>query len=82
MASETERMSISINVEKQKQLDNIASMMDRSRNWLVNEAIDQYLEIYTWQAQKIEAALEKTTQPDAKYYSSDEVDEILQSFKP
>ena len=52
MASETGRMSVSVTPEKQQKLDAIASSLDRSRNWLVNQAIDNYLEIYDWQTKK------------------------------
>ncbi len=47
MASETGRMSISVAPEKQEKLYAIAQSLDRSRNWLVNQAIDHYLEIYS-----------------------------------
>lgn len=52
MTSETGRMSVSVSPEKQQKLDAIASSLDRSRNWLVNQAIDHYLEIYDWQTKK------------------------------
>ncbi|MGB5718503.1 MAG: ribbon-helix-helix domain-containing protein [Gammaproteobacteria bacterium] len=38
--------------KKVKQLDKLASQMDRSRNYLVNQAIDQLLEIHAWQIER------------------------------
>ena len=35
--------TIRIDEDKQHKLDMLAESMDRSRNWLVNEAIDNYL---------------------------------------
>lgn len=56
MASETGRMSISVAPEKQEKLDAIAHSLDRSKNWLVSQAIDHYLEIYGWQTKKFKNA--------------------------
>ena len=56
MASETGRMSISVAPEKQEKLYAIAQSLDRSKNWLVNQAIDHYLEIYDWQTKKFKNA--------------------------
>jgi len=35
------------------QLDHIAGSLDRSRNYLVNQAIKEYLESHAWQIEKI-----------------------------
>jgi predicted transcriptional regulator len=35
------------------QLDNIADSLDRSRNYLANQAIKEYLEAHTWQIDKV-----------------------------
>lgn len=56
MASATGRMSVSVTPEKQEKLDAIANSLDRSRNWLVNQAIDYYIEIYDWQTKKFKNA--------------------------
>ncbi len=56
MASETGPMSISVAPEKQEKLYAIAQSLDRSKNWLVNQAIDHYLEIYDWQTKKFKNA--------------------------
>ena len=34
-------------------LDHIAGSLDRSRNYLVNQAIQEYLETHAWQIEKI-----------------------------
>jgi predicted transcriptional regulator len=34
-------------------LDNLAESLDRSRNYLVNQAIKEYLETHAWQVEKI-----------------------------
>ena len=40
------------------QLDYIAGSLDRSRNYLVNQAIQEYLETHAWQVEKITQGIE------------------------
>ncbi len=40
------------------QLDHIAGSLDRSRNYLVNQAIQEYLETHAWQIEKITQGIE------------------------
>ena len=40
------------------QLDHIAGSLDRSRNYLVNQAIQEYLETHAWQVEKITQGIE------------------------
>ena len=68
MASETGRMSVSVTPEKQQKLDAIASSLDRSRNWLVNQAIDHYLEIYDWQTKKIQERLDMASGKNVQFH--------------
>ena len=39
-------------------LDHIAGSLDRSRNYLVNQAIQEYLETHSWQIEKITQGIE------------------------
>jgi predicted transcriptional regulator len=54
-------MSITLTVRtdeaKRKKLDKIAATADRNRNWVINEAIDNYLELHEWQMQEIEEGM-------------------------
>jgi len=40
------------------QLDHIAGSLDRSRNYLVNQAIQEYLETHDWKIEKITQGIE------------------------
>jgi predicted transcriptional regulator len=60
MASSTGRMSLSVPADKQAKLDIIAANAKRSRSYIVNEAIDHYLDLYEWQTRRIEERLENT----------------------
>ena len=44
----TEAFTIRSDSKKVKQLDRLAGQTDRSRNYLVNQAIDQLLELDAW----------------------------------
>lgn len=60
------------------ELDKLAKQGDRSRSWLVSEAVANYIELKQWQIEKIEAGLR-----DAKagrFASSKEMQRILNKY--
>jgi predicted transcriptional regulator len=44
---------ITIRTAKVAEIDALASAMDRTRNYVVNQAIDQYLAANAWQMERI-----------------------------
>ena len=40
------------------QLDHIAGSLDRSRNYVVNQAVQEYLKAHAWQIEKITQGIE------------------------
>ena len=46
--------TVRISPEKQRQLDALAQVLDRSRNWVVSAAINQYLDVQAWQIAQIQ----------------------------
>ena len=44
---------ITIRTAKVAEIDALAAAMDRSRNYIVNQAIEQYLEANAWQIERI-----------------------------
>ncbi len=42
---------------KKKSLDAIAGELDRDRSWVINEAIDAYLETHRWHIQQTKEGL-------------------------
>ena len=81
MAQNSGNVTVRVSSDTQKKLDHIAASFDRSRNWLINEAIENYLEIYEWQEQRIEERLKKA-EKGGKFLNSEQVDKIVESFKP
>jgi len=49
----TVAFSVRTDSKKVKKLDKIAKQQDKSRNYLVNQAIDQLLELHAWQNEQI-----------------------------
>ena len=44
---------ITVRTAKVAEIDRLAAAMDRSRNYIVNQAIEQYLEANAWQIERI-----------------------------
>ncbi|WP_232295741.1 CopG family ribbon-helix-helix protein [Pseudorhodobacter aquimaris] len=51
---------ITIRTAKVAEIDALAGAMDRSRNYIVNQAIEQYLEANTWQMERIRDGIAAT----------------------
>jgi predicted transcriptional regulator len=49
----TEAFTVRTESDIVHQLDFMANSLDRSRNYLVNQAIKEYLETHAWQVEKI-----------------------------
>ena len=48
MQSETSVFTVRLPVKLQKKLDSLAESMDRSRSWLVAQAIEDYVRYQQW----------------------------------
>ncbi|MBD2773752.1 CopG family transcriptional regulator [Iningainema sp. BLCCT55] len=64
-----ENITFRLESEKRVILDTIAAGLDRDRTYVLNEAIDLYLEVYQWQIAEIEAGV---AEADAGDYATDE----------
>jgi predicted transcriptional regulator len=66
----TEAFTVRTESKKVKQLDKLADRLDRSRNYLVNQAIDHLLDLNAWQEEQtrtgIQAADERLLVNDAE----------------
>lgn len=65
---------ITIRTAKVAEIDALAGVMDRSRNYIVNQAIEQYLEANAWQVARIKdgiaAAHEGKVKPAEEVFAS------------
>ncbi|WP_288198344.1 ribbon-helix-helix domain-containing protein [uncultured Pleomorphomonas sp.] len=62
---------ITIRTDKVSEIDALAQAMDRSRNYVVNQAIEQYLEANAWQMERITAGISAAR--EGKVLPADEV---------
>jgi predicted transcriptional regulator len=75
----TEAFSVRADSRKVKQLDKLAKQQDRSRNYLVNQAIDQLLELHAWQNERVEKGIRAA---DSGRFASDaEMGRIFNKYK-
>lgn len=81
MPPSTENITVRMQPKTSKRLEAIAAREDRSRNWLINQAIEDYLDLYEWQAEKIRQRLARA-EKGGKFKSGKEVDKLIEKFKP
>lgn len=56
-AKSSEPITVRTSKETIARIDALAAAMDRSRNYLVGQALEQYLEQNAWQLERIEAGI-------------------------
>ncbi|KYC39490.1 CopG family transcriptional regulator [Scytonema hofmannii PCC 7110] len=64
-----ENITFRLESDKRVILDTIAAGLDRDRTYVLNEAIDLYLEVYQWQIAEIKAGIAEANAGD---YATDE----------
>jgi predicted transcriptional regulator len=70
---QSESLHARIPQELLKELDRIAISMGRSRNWVFNEALKQYLDVHQWQKELIKQRLIESESPKAKFIGHNEI---------
>ncbi len=71
----TEPITIRTAKETVSEIDAIAAAMDRSRNFVVNQALRQYLETNAWQLERIKQGMAAAR--DGRVQPADEVFEHI-----
>jgi predicted transcriptional regulator len=61
-------------------LDRLAQKIGRSRDWLVAEAVQDYLALNAWQLEKIEAGIAAADRGD--FVTADEISLVREKFLP
>lgn len=74
----TEAFTVRADSKKVKQLDRLAKLEDRSRNYLVNQAIDQLLDLQAWQAERTKDGIRAAD--DGRFASDAEMDRIFNKY--
>ncbi len=81
MDQDTGNVTVRMPVKTQKKLEQIAAGVDRSRNWLINQAIENYIEVYDWQEKRIRERLKKA-EKGGEFYTAGQINDVIESFKP
>lgn len=71
----TEPIGVRTDKKKLRQLDKLAKQMNRSRNYIVNQAIDQLLDVYAWQDEQARAGIRAADK--GEFASDAEMDRIF-----
>ncbi len=75
----TDAFSVRTDSRKIKQLDKLAEQQDRSRNYLVNQAIDQFLELHAWQEERIQVGIKAAD--DGRFVAEVEMKRIFGKYE-
>lgn len=57
--SKKQTLTFRTDTTKKLELDHIADSLDRDRSYILNQAIDAYLEVYNWQKEHIKKGLDE-----------------------
>jgi predicted transcriptional regulator len=74
----TEAFSVRTDAKKVQQLDRLAKQMDRSRNYIVNQAIDQLLELHAWQDERVKEGIRAADH--GKFASDAQMEQIFDKY--
>jgi predicted transcriptional regulator len=58
-----------------EELDRIARSLDRSRNWVINEAIANYIDLHKWQLDQIKRGIRDSE--EGRTFTTEEVEARL-----
>ena len=72
-------VSIRIDEEKIEELDELAGASKRDRSFLINEAIDLYLDVNGWQIERIKKALNQAQK--GKFSSASKVSKAIKKWQ-
>jgi len=75
----TEAFSVRTDRKKVKQLDKLAKQQDRSRNYMVNQAIDQLLELHAWQDERVKKGIKSAD--EGRFADDAEMERIFNKYQ-
>lgn len=75
----TEAFSVRTDRKKVAKLDKLAKQMDRSRNYLVNQAIDQFLDLHAWQIERVKEGMKAAD--EGRFTGESELERIFNKYE-
>lgn len=79
MSMATEAFTVRTGAEIVKRLDQLAAQLDRSRNYLVNIALEEFLELQAWQIEKIQEGLAAADRGD--FVPDEEMERLFDKYQ-
>ena len=61
-----------------QRLDQLAKQLDRSRNYLANQALEEFLELQAWQIGKVQAGI--TAAERGEFASDEEMERLFEKY--
>lgn len=74
------KISFTLEQAKQEALDAIASLMERDRSYILNEAVSAYLAMHDWQLKDLKQSLREAEEGD--FASDEEVTTTFRKYLP
>ncbi|TDJ66052.1 MAG: ribbon-helix-helix protein, CopG family [Proteobacteria bacterium] len=75
----TEAFTVRTDHKKLKKLDKLADQMERSRNYVVNQAIDQLLAVHAWQVERTKEGIKAAD--EGRFATDAEMERIFNKYK-
>lgn len=72
--------TVRIDPDKQQRIDQLAQQLDRSRNYIVGQAIEEFLEAHAWQVEKIKAGLAAAER--GEFATDAEMEQVFNRYRP
>ena len=66
-------LTVRVKTTTKKRLDALARATRRSKSYVIEEALEQYLDVNEWQIKSIEAALTEADSPGAEWVNHEDV---------
>jgi len=66
-------LTVRVKPDTRSRLDNLARITRRSKSFVIEEALEQYLEVNEWQIKGIQDALIEADSPGAVFEDHDEI---------
>ncbi|HPX60953.1 MAG TPA: CopG family ribbon-helix-helix protein [Deltaproteobacteria bacterium] len=66
-------LTVRVKPDTRNRLDNLARITHRSKSYVIEEALEHYLDVNEWQIKGIQEALEEADRPGAEFTDHDEV---------
>jgi len=76
----TAPFTVRLEEETLRELDTLAAKTERSRNWLVSRAIENYLSLNAWQIAKIEEGIAAANRGD--FATDEEMEAVFNKYAP